>query len=465
MNQAKLFFRLTMLLSSVMIALCSCQKDITNDPNQEEQTSASSHRPDDPGFAENDMVMYWNDKTSIVLGRPMPQPRRARLFAITQIAVHDVLNAIKPKFQRYAFKDTREQFANPDAAVASAAYWVIKGLNQQGTFPIDTWYNESLSLIPDGESKELGKVLGKQSADAIIANRANDGLLQEIASSPLPPDGDEPGEYQSTLPYSNPVLNLPHTKLHTNWGVVMRPFVIASNDQFRPSGPFAVNTDSYAQDFNEVKSKGARVDHTRTPEESALLLFWTDLRPSLIWNLAARNIISSKKIDAWKTARLFALMHTAIADGNNAVLEAKYHFYSWRPETAIRSVVSDNNPNTTGDPAWLPSIIAVPNANPLMNTYTPPIPEYPSSFSMHGGAAAEILKLFFDSDNISFDLTSNVPQGGIRHFSSISQAASENLTAWVYAGFYFRKAVTDGEEQGRQIATYVFNNSFQENDE
>ena len=441
----------------------SCQKEVTHDESiPEEVTKRYGNRPGDPGFAENNMVMYWNDKTSLVLGRPMPQPRRARLFAITQIAVHDALNAIKPKFQRYAFKDLREQFANPDAAVASAAYWVIKSLNLQGTLPIDTWYNESLSTIPDGESKELGKILGKQSADAIISNRANDGLSQEIASSPLPPDGDDPGEYKSTLPYSNPVLNLPHTKLHTNWGVVVRPFVITSNDQFRPSGPYSINTESYTHDFNEVKSKGAMIGHNRTSEESSLLLFWSDIRPSLIWNTMAKNIITSKKIDAWRAARLFALMHTAIADGNNAVLEAKYHFYDWRPETAIRLGNTDNNPNTTGDPAWLPSIIAVPNANPLMNTYTPPIPDYPSSFSMHGGAAAEILKLFFESDEISFDLTSTVPQTMPRRFNSLSQAASENSVAWIYAGFYFRKAVLDGEELGKQIAAYVFNNSFKE---
>ena len=452
-----------MIFTVIAILNFSCKKEVTHDPSVvEEATTTNGSKPDDPGFAENDMVLYWNDKTSLVLGRPMPQPRRARLFAITQIAVHDALNAIKPKFQRYAFKDLREQFANPDAAVASAAYWVIKGLNIQGTFPIDTWYNESLASIPDGESKELGKTLGKQSADAIIINRSNDGLSQEIASSPLPPDGDDPGEYRSTLPYANPVLNLPHTKLHTNWGVVLRPFVTASNSQFRPDGPYAVNTESYTQDYNEVKSKGAMFGHTRTPEESALLLFWSDIRPSLIWNTLARNIITSKKIDAWKTARLLVLIHTAIADGNNGVLEAKYHFYYWRPETAIRLGDTDNNPNTTGDPAWLPSIIAVPNANPLMNTYTPPIPDYPSSFSMHGGAAVEILKLFFETDNISFDLTSPVPQAAPRHFSSLSQAASENSVAWIYAGFYFRKAVLDGEEHGKQIANYVFNNSFKE---
>ena len=55
-----------------------------------------------------------------------------------------------------------------------------------------------------------------------------------------------------------------------------------------------------------------------------------------------------------------------------------------------------------------------------------------------------------------------MPQAPPRHFNSISQATSENSVAWIYAGFYFRKAVIDGEEQGKQIASYIFNNSFKE---
>ena len=150
-------------------------------------------RKPENGFAENDMVMYWNDKTDTVLSVGMPQPYRTRYFAIIQIAVHDALNNIKPKYQRYALLNERTQFASPGAAVASAAYWAIKGLNRQGTFPVDAWYNESLATIPDGESKELGKILGKHAAEAIIANRANDGFTQIILNSLTPPNGINPG--------------------------------------------------------------------------------------------------------------------------------------------------------------------------------------------------------------------------------------------------------------------------------
>src|SRR6187402_1301955 len=140
----------------LFIIVSSCQKR-TNDIISEEMktSSANGNQPLEPGFAENDMVMYWNEKVATVLGAGMIQPTRARYFAIIEIAVHDALNNIKPKYQRYALLNEREQFASPDVDGASAAYWAIKGLNRQGSFPIDTWYSESLATIPDGESKEF----------------------------------------------------------------------------------------------------------------------------------------------------------------------------------------------------------------------------------------------------------------------------------------------------------------------
>src|SRR5688572_12712817 len=100
---------MTILLSLIILWNFSCQKEVIKDKTMpEESTVASGKKPDHPGFAENDMVMYWNEKASIVLGAPMPQPSRTRYFAMIQIAVHDALNNIKPKFDRYSL-DERTQ--------------------------------------------------------------------------------------------------------------------------------------------------------------------------------------------------------------------------------------------------------------------------------------------------------------------------------------------------------------------
>jgi hypothetical protein len=104
-----------------------------------------------------------------------------------------------------------------------------------------------------------------------------------------------------------------------------------------------------------------------------------------------------------------------MADGFIAGWNAKFYFNFWRPVTAIRAADTDGNDNTVSDMNW--------------NTYlnTPAIPDYPSTHSVLGGAASEVLSRFFGSDAVAFTVTSGAPLAGItRSFQSLSQAAQEN---------------------------------------
>jgi hypothetical protein len=434
----------------------SCQKEDTNSLSEASTVAAQrGYQPLDPGFAENNMVLYWNDKVATVLGAPMIQPARSRYFAIIEIAVYDALNNIKPKYQPYVLND-RQQHANPDAAVASAAYWAIKGLAMQKTFPIDSWYDESLASIPDGDSKELGISLGKKAAEAIIANRSNDGFTQVVQASPFPADGTEPGVYRHT--------NFLNLRFVPNWGTVVKPYVLKSNYQFRPAGPNALSSTEYAADYNEVKSKGARVGSTRTAAEEMIAKFWAENRPSIIWNNLARAVVANEKMDAWKTARLFALMHTAIGDGLNTGLESAYYFYAWRPDTAIHEGDNDYNSATTADATWIPFVVESPNVNPAGNFVTPPIPEYPASYAMMGSAAAEIIKSVIGKDEINISLNSFSLPGVPLQYTSLEKAALDNAVGKIYAGWHFRKSIVDGDRTGRLIADYIFTHSFQSQD-
>ncbi|MHA4847602.1 hypothetical protein ACX0G7_25780, partial [Flavitalea antarctica] len=231
------------------------------------------------GHLENDMVLYWNAKADTVLSVLNP-PTQARYFAMIQIAVHDALNAIKPKYEPFALLNTRENKASPDAAVASAAYHTIIKLNVQRTYPALAWYTECLERIPDAEGKELGKALGEKAADAIIAKRSSDNFA--IARQILAvPDGVLPGEYKSTLPHSLP--GRPRIKSLHLWGTNMAPFVVNTNYQFRPGPPFPVSSPEYVADYMEVKAKGARVAHTRSADETEIGGFWVE-RANIGWN-------------------------------------------------------------------------------------------------------------------------------------------------------------------------------------
>jgi len=467
MKQVKITVMTAIALALITIWNFSCQKEVIHDQIiPEEQTAAQSNRPNDPGFAENDMVMYWNDKANTVLAPGFSQPARSRVFARIQVAVHDALNSIKPKYERYAFHE-REQHANPDAAVASAAYWIIKRLTTPPP-QIDQWYNESLATIPDGESKELGKDLGKRSADALIANRANDGSAQLIISSTTtPPNGTNPGEYRSTITALNWVPTQTQNSFRSipNWGTVVTPWVIENNQQFRPAGPYAVNSNEYTADFNEVKSKGAKVGSTRSADEEKISIFWSGNNASSTWNEIVRKVIESKKLDAWKTARLFALVHISIAESVSSQLNAGYHFYSWRPVTAVRLAGTDGNDNTEADLNWLP-FHSETSTQVAINW-----PAYPNGYAAFGSTTAEILRLFFGSDETSIDVTTTSTNPAVTepkpsyHFSNFSEAARSNSLGQIYLGWDFRKSVMDGEEMGKQIAAYVFAHHFRENQE
>lgn len=465
MKRVKIPLLTAMVLSVIALCNYSCKKEIstTHETSKEKDASLSFRRPDDPGFVENDMVMYWNEKAATALNTGFTQPARTRVFARIQVAVHDVLNSIKPKYERYAFHE-REQHANPDAAVASAAYWIMKQTTLQGNPPLDQWYAESLATIPDGESKELGKDLGKRSANALIANRANDGFTQLIILSTTPVNGINPGEYRSTLTAVNyvPTQTLFGFRNIPNWGTVMKPWVIESNHQFRPVAPYSIISNEYTADFNETKSKGARIGNTRNGEEEKIGKFWSDNRPSFLWNEIVRKAIANKKLDAWKTARLFALMHVSMAESISSQLNAGYHFYFWRPETAIRLGGADGNDDTTGDPDWLPAVSEV------ATSVTAPVPGYPNGYAAYGGATAEILRLVLGTDQTSIDITTTTTNPAVTdpkpsfQFSTFSQAARDNSLSMIYNGWDFRRSVLLGEEMGRQIANYVFTHAFKE---
>ncbi len=455
----KLTNRLVWILSILIISSCRKEINIPGKPNLDKENMEDNARTGRLGNTENDMVLYWNEKTAIVLGTHTNPGVDARRFAMVHIAIHDALNSIVPKYTTYALHGEKERKADLNAAIASAAYWTIKGLNIQGLFPIDAWYNESLATIEDGASKDQGKILGKKSADAIIQSRANDGFNQVVITSPFPLNGTVPGAYRSTLPASNPALNLPQLRNVPNWGVVVRPFLLQSSHQFRPPGPHAVNSSAYTDEYNEIKAKGALVGSTRTQEETDLKNFWSDMRQHIVWNSFTRKIIETKRLNAFKTAQLFALIHTAMADGATSMFEAIYHYYHWRPETAIR-IADDGNPNTISDPNWLPSVLIRAAPNPLFNFYTPAVPEYPSTFSILGSITGKILQEYFQSDAISVQLTSSVLTGVSIQYNTISNAVRDNSISRIYAGWSFRKSAEDGEIQGRQIAMYALSNYF-----
>ena len=222
------------------------------------------------------------------------------------------------------------------------------------------------------------------------------------------------------------------------WGS-MTPFTLLSGAQLRPAGPPALTSEAYARDFNEVKRLGGKQSTARSPEQSQIARYWYEGSPQG-WNRIARVVAATKNLDRWELARLLALVNMAMADGFIAGWNTRYHYNLWRPVTAIRLADTDANPATEADPGW----------ETFLNT--PPIPDYPSTHSVLGAAAAAVLAELFGTDQVAFTMTSGAPFAGItRSFTSFSQAAQENADSRVYAGIHFRTACRDGVALGQKI--------------
>jgi hypothetical protein len=345
--------------------------------------------------------------------------------------IHDALNAIR---QRYAFY-TPGMFVMPsasaDAAVAAAAHDVLVALIPTQQPFIDEALESALAAIPDGPAIDRGVVVGEAAAARILERRANDGLAEAFAT-PYVPTG-LPGDYTFTPPFDAPPLG--PFAFGPGWGAVT-PFGIDLR-RHRLPGPRSIGSAAYAFDFAYVKAIGEANSTLRTEEQSEIARFWYEDSP-IGWNRIANTVLRQEHVGLWESARILALVNFAMADGFIAGFEAKYDFRFWRPVTAIREAASDGNRFTEPDEHWSSYLI------------TPPVPDYPSTHTVLGAAAAQVLIHFF-GDRIRYSTTSVTEPGVVRHFRGFSEAAIENGASRVYAGIHFLQAVADGYRQGAGI--------------
>ena len=121
----------------------------------------------------------------------------------------------------------------------------------------------------------------------------------------------------------------------------------------------------------------------------------------------------SETVGTWQSARILALVNFALADGYIAGFAAKYRFNFWRPITAIHMAALDGNALTNPDPSWNSFCV------------NPPVPDHPSTHTVLGAAAAEVLIQNF-GNRVPFSTTSASLPNVTRHYRGFTEAAVEN---------------------------------------
>jgi hypothetical protein len=389
-------------------------------------------------------VTHWSQIASAQLTTAAAGGTSVVPMAIVHGAIYDAVNAIDGGHEPYLGSPAALATDSLDAAVAAAAYNVLRNLPAPAaTLAAD--YAASLAAIPDGAGKSGGIAVGETAAASMLAARANDGRAG-LYRFPAPANPGI-GQWRPELPafVSDP----------NAWLKNVTPFVIAAPTKYGTGGPNAVTTKKYAAEFNEVKALGRKTDSTRTEAQTDIANFWA-VNPAKLWSAIARTLVTQEQLSTVDAARFYALAFISAADALISVWNDKALWSSWRPITAIREAANDGNPATSADADWLPYLA------------TPPYPDQPSGHTCVATAITMTAQRFFDTDKIAFSATNQVlyvpgtvtpntspALTATRDFTSLSQARDEVVEARILQGIHFRTADEGGVEIAKSVTNWV----------
>lgn len=407
-------------------------------------------------------------------------PVVARNGAILHTAIYEAVNALSnnPSGSSLNSLPIIPEGASQEAAAVGAAHTVLSNLfveeadglsegfliEQQTAF--DLQRNRSLVEINDDTAaEEAGFSFGVEIAEAILANRSNDGTAQ--AQVPYEQSG-EPGIYEEYVEERQDPDNQV-TALLPDWGEV-NPFAIDNVEEFRPEnlpeefevqGFIEFGTSEYAEQVNEVAELGELTSEVRTEAQTEIAEFWSydradTFRPPGQWNqIAQEAVLGQDDLNSIEdNALLFAQLNIAMADAGIVTWDVKYTPGEelLRPVTAIREIGNNIDPEgrINVDPDWEP-LLPTPNFS-----------DYISGHSAFGGAAAGVLEDFFGDDVVLELPTQELPgvtrtYSGIGDTSSFVQAAFENADSRLFGGVHIDASNLDGVAVGLAVADNILN--------
>jgi hypothetical protein len=386
---------------------------------------------------EPDAVIEWN---SIMVATSAGQNpfAQARTAAITQLAVFEAVNAIAADYDPYLGTIEAPRHASREAAAIAAAHGVLRTFFPASAATLDAARDASLAELHQGKSRDQGVAVGTAAAAAMIALRAQDGSAPPEFHLPT---STAAGEWQMTpgCPAAGGIL--------VHWRN-LQPFAIETTAQFRSSPPPKLSSLRYAIHFNELRLVGD-VDSPYRPQDRVDVARFYAAAPGVpVWNSAASQVAVARGDSLTENARAFALLNAAMSDALASVMETKYVYRFWRPETAIHSGDADRNIFTRGDANFVPLIVA------------PCFPGYGSAHASAAGAAREVLESLYGKRFHFVQLThASLPDVTLQ-YHSFRQIAEDIDDARIFGGIHFRFDQEAGAKMGRDIGKFVYRNTL-----
>lgn len=370
----------------------------------------------------------------------MRQPGAAQgvvlYVAFVHAAIYDAVVGVDGRYQPYRFHGRAPHGTSATAAAAAAGHRILVTYSPYATAALDADLAHSLAAVPDGAGKTRGVAFGERVAQHLIDLRAHDGRNADVQFTKAP----GPGVWRPTPPAFAPMA--------VPWLGAVTPLLIRSTRQFAPPPPPALTSARYTRDFAEVEALGSATSTVRTPEQTAVALFYSG-NVIVQFNAAIRDQVTLRSLDIVDAARMFAAVDMTTADALICAWQAKLKYGIWRPSTAIQLAGTDGNPATAADPSWTPLLV------------NPPYPDYLSGYNAAAGSASRALDRLVGPHPLNLTLTSTAVPGAIRHYDSGAAVRADVVDARIWLGIHFRSADVAARDMSVDLADWTTGHYFQ----
>ena len=347
-------------------------------------------------------VEPWLDRAmALVSRRPKDPVTASRNYALVAVAMYDAAVAA----EHWQAEHGVDGYPSTRAAIAGAGSRVIAyAFPEHPAARLDA---DAEAAAGPGAGAAAGLALGRGVAERVIAyaradgsDAAWDGRRPRFRGAWEPPPGSA----------ARPVAPT---------GGTWKTWVMTSGRQFRPPPPPRYGSPRYMRELREVVA----VRSGLTAEQKRIAEFWaggdgTELPPGRWIKVVLEYLRGQPAMSEARAARVFALVTVAMADGGVAAWDAKYAYWTVRPENAIRDLLPE--------PGWKPHLS------------TPFFPAYVSGHATYSGAAAEVLAHLFPADAELW-----------------RERAEEAAVSRLYGGIHFRADNEAGMRMGVRIGRLV----------
>jgi hypothetical protein len=321
--------------------------------------------------------------------------------------------------------------------------------------------------------------IGNAAAAALLAYRHHDGSNQL---------GDlHPGAYSDYTGYKPPnepdVIKDPNgwqplrvakpgggstvQEFLTPFWFKVTPFALTSGDEFRPKAPVLLSDpERYRAQADHVLDLSAHLD-----DRQKSLAEYFDLAGGESsagqWNRFAQFVAQRDSLSLDDDVKLFFILDNAELDAGIAVWDAKVHYDSVRPVTAIHYLYHGKKIVAWAGPNLGTRKIDGLNWQPYLGT--PPFAEYYSAHSGFAAAAAEVLRRFTKSDAFGFSYTfaadaSQIEKGPAQavtfSWPTLSAVVSDEGLSREYGGLHFHDAIVTAEGLGKTVGDTVWDKAM-----